>query len=355
MTNRYLPPEIRLKLKQEAPLAEKTGQLTLTQLEILYERKLFNLFVPHSLGGLELDLIEGLRIEEEIAGIDGSLGWTLTLCAGANAFAGYLAPPAAADIFSNPRVCLAGSGKIGGIARETGGEYRISGGWNYVTGLPHATVLTANCRIERNGALLDNDDGSPCYKSFFFYPEEAVFEHDWRTMGLTATASHSFKVENLRVTSARSFQIDGAFRTIDRLIYQYPYHTFAPLTLAANHLGMQAHFLELAEGIFASISETAHRDFRAQLLDRAAGETEKRRTLFYDYAARSWEELQKTGRVSAAAADKILGLCREIVKKGRDALMELYPYLGIGAANPDTEINRLLRDALTASQHRFLL
>lgn len=137
-------------------------------------------------------------------------------------------------------------------------------------------------------------------------------------MGLVATASHSFKIENLLVNSGHSFQIDGAFRTIDRLIYQYPYQTFAPLTLAADHLGMQTHFLELAENMFASISETAHQDFRARLLEQAAQETGNRRSLFYNYAAQSWEELRETGHISAATADKILGLCREIVKKGRD-------------------------------------
>ena len=355
INNGYLPPEIRSRLKAEAHPAEKLGRLTETQLELIYSRKLFNLFVPKSLGGLELNLIEGLEIEEELARIDGSLGWTLTLCAGANAFAGYLAPEQAADIFSNPKVCFAGSGKIGGVARETEQGYVISGRWNYVTGLPHATVLTANCRIEKDGALLNNDDGSPRYKSFFFFPGEAVFEEDWHTMGLIATASHSFKVENLTVDSSRSFQIDGAARTIDHTIYQYPYLSFAPLTLAANHLGMQGHFLELAETIFASIKETAHKDFRARLLEQAVRETENRRTLFYDRAAQSWEELQKQGRLSAATADNILALCREIVKKGRDALMELYPYLGIAATNPAAEINRLLRDAFTASQHSFLL
>jgi alkylation response protein AidB-like acyl-CoA dehydrogenase len=313
------------------------------------------LFVPKNLGGLELDLIEGLKIEEEIARIDGSLGWTVTLCAGANAFAGYLAPEPAADIFSNPKVCFAGSGKIGGIARETEEGYVISGRWNYVTGLPHATVLTANCRIEKDGVLLDNGDGSPCYTSFFFFPAEAVFEEDWHTMGLVATASHSFKIENLRVDSNRSFRIDGAFRTIDHVLYQYPYASFAPLTLAANHLGMQAHFLELAETIFASAGETAHKDFRSRLLEQAACETENRRTLFYNCAAQSWEELQEKGRLSAEMANTIFELCREIVKKGRDALMEIYPYLGISATNPETEINRLIRDALTASQHSFLL
>ena len=97
MLNSSINNEIRIQLKEEAPLAEKTGRLTDKQLEIIYARKWFNLFVPKNLGGLELDLIEGLKTEEEIARIDGSLGWTITLCAGANAFAGYLAPEPAAE------------------------------------------------------------------------------------------------------------------------------------------------------------------------------------------------------------------------------------------------------------------
>jgi alkylation response protein AidB-like acyl-CoA dehydrogenase len=351
----YLPPEIAAQLKAEAPLAESAGTLTGKQLELLYSAHLFNLFVPKKLGGLELDLVEGLEIEEELAAIDGSLGWTLTLCSGANAFVGFLKPELTAKIFTNPKVCLAGSGKPGGIARETKDGYLISGRWNYVTGLPHATAFTANCTIEKNGKPQINDDGLPCYKSFCFMPEEVVFEEDWRAFGLIATASHSFKVENLTVNHSRSFVIDGDFRAFDQTMYQYPYASFAALTLGANHLGMQKHFLDLAGAIFHSITETAHKDFRSRLLENAVRETENRRTLFFYYAAASWKEVKAQGLISEALRKKIFLLCREIANKGRAAVMEIYPYLGISASNPETEINRLLRDILTASQHSFLL
>ena len=351
----YLPSEVVMCLKEEAPLAEKTGSLTDKQLEIIYSYKLFNLFVPKNLGGLELDLLKGLEIEEELARIDGSLGWTVTLCSGANAFVGFLSTKPAEKIFSNPKVCLAGSGKLAGIAKETEQGYTISGRWNYITGLPHATVFTANCKIEKSGKLLFNEDGSPHYKSFFFMPEEVICEKDWYTFGLIATASHSFKVENLTVERNRSFIIDGNFRTIDSTMYQYPYVSFAALTLGANHLGMQEHFLELAGGIFDSITEIIHRDFRSQLMERAIQEIVNIRTLFFYYAAESWNEVKEHGHISEALNKKIFLLCREIVKKGRDMVIEIYPYLGISASNSQTEINRLLRDVLTASQHSFLL
>ena len=351
----YLPTEIVAQLKEEAPLAEKLGRLTDKQLELVYSCNLFNMLVPKNLGGLELELVGALEIEEELARIDGSLGWTVTLCSGANAFVGFLPAQLSATIFGNPKACLAGSGKIGGVARETSQGYVISGRWNYVTGLPHATVFTANCQIEKDGKLLTNDDGSPCYKSFCFTPQEVAFEEDWQTFGLVATASHSFKVENLTVDKSRSFVIDAAARTIDHAIYQYPFVSLAALTLGVNHLGMQEHFLDLAGTIFDTIAETAHRDFRSELLEKARRETESRRTLFFQHAAESWKELKERGQVSPELENKIFALCREIAKKGRETVMEVYPYLGISASHSETEINRLLRDTLTASQHRFLL
>ncbi|MCH5682920.1 nicotinamide mononucleotide transporter [Niabella sp. W65] len=64
--------------------AEKKGSLPNALLKIAYEEKWFKLFLPKVYGGLELDLPEALRYEEQLAYIDGSLGWTITLCAGAN-------------------------------------------------------------------------------------------------------------------------------------------------------------------------------------------------------------------------------------------------------------------------------
>jgi hypothetical protein len=207
--------------------------------------------------------------------------------------------------------------------------------------------------------MLINDDGLPCHKSFCFMPEEVVFEEDWHTFGLIATASHSFKVENLFVNENRSFVINGDLRitdhAIDHIIYQYPYTSFAALTLGANHLGMQEHFLELAGAGFDAITETAHKNFRFQMLENAVRETENRKILFFYYAAASWEELKEHGIISENLRKKIFLLCKEIAKKGREMAMDIYPYLGISASNAETEINRLLRDLLTASQHSFLL
>ena len=98
--------------------AEALGQLHPAQLEIIYKQNWFNLFVPKEHGGLGLHLKEGLQIQEGLAWTDGSAGWTVTLCSGANYFIGFLSPEVAKEIFKDPHVCLAGSGHPSGIARK---------------------------------------------------------------------------------------------------------------------------------------------------------------------------------------------------------------------------------------------
>lgn len=351
----FLPISIKDELHKESSIAEKAGKLTDRQLNIIYAQKLFNLFVPENLGGLELGLIDGLLMEEEIAKIDGSLGWTITLCSGANAFVGYLPCSISLQFFSNPKVCLGGSGKIGGIARETADGYIVNGKWSYVTGTPHNTIFTANCKIEREGKIVTNNKGIPVYQSFFFLPEEVTVIEDWHTMGLIATASHSYKVENLKVGKERAFVIEAGMSTLDHPIYKYPFLTFSELTLAVNHLGMQEHFLEEAQTLFNSIQETLHKEFRTRLLKNATEDILQRRELFFTYAKASWEELIHKGKIPDEMTEKISVLCKEIVKKGRETALQVYPYLGISASDPGTELNRIIRDILTASQHSLLL
>src|SRR5690606_50661 len=112
--------DLVVRLRHFSGLAEAGGTLTPEQLSIVYAQKWFKLFVPQQLGGLELSLPEGVRLEEELARIDGSLGWTVTLCAGANLFVGYVGQfsdqPIAETVFADPQVCLGGSGQASGRA-----------------------------------------------------------------------------------------------------------------------------------------------------------------------------------------------------------------------------------------------
>lgn len=333
------------QLRKFSAKAEQEGRFTAEQLDIIYEQKWFKLFVPKVYGGLGLSLPAGVRVEEELARIDGSLGWTVTLCSGANLFVGYIDQSIARPIFTDPKVCLGGSGQASGRAVVKKGGYEVTGKWRYATGAPHNTHFTANCVIEKSGKTMIGKDGKPMIKSFFFSAADVRIIDDWNTFGLKATASQAFEVERLLVDEKHSFIISPDQATLDNPIYHYPFVPFAETTLAVNTLGMTRHFIACCRTIMHKDDKNLEKVKLSELNVLQAKE------LFYEALDASWDELLKQGTLSEKTLQAISLLSRSLVKISREAVISLYPYCGIVAADASSTINRIWRDIFTASQH----
>ena len=350
-TSRYqkniIEEETIVLLRSYTASAEQLKQLHPAQLKVIHEQKWFQLFVPAQYHGLHLSLPAALKLEEMIARIDGSLGWTVTLCAGAGWFAGFLDPALAKTVFDNPLVCLAGSGKASGIAKKIVDGYEVSGSWDYATGTYCATAFTANCVITENDTTLTDRYGSPLIQSFLFLPGEVTVHENWKPIGMLATGSNAFEVKNLTVDNKRTFTIEPVAAFIQDPLYQYPFLQFAELTLAVNHSGMATRFLELCENIFSKHSTPAMQ----QLLTDAINKLETARQHFYSIAQSSWEVCCSNAIVSPQSLQQVSIASKSLAFIARNVVDTLYPYCGMQAANPDTEINRVWRNLHTASQH----
>lgn len=342
-------------LRSEVGEAKSVGTLTEKQLKVIYNNKLFNMFVPKEFGGLGLHLIEALQVEEQLARIDGSLGWTVTMCSGANMFVGYLESFMAKMIFQDNKVCFGGSAQIDGIATVSKDGYIVNGVWDYIVGLPHCTVLTLNCHIEDKGKLLYNTDGTPYFKTFFFFPKEVTIIEDWKSIGLRATASHSVKVNKFRVSENRAFDIDNTNPVINDQTYQFPFDQFSLLTLTANHLGMQEHFMDELRKYFAGELYNKYFEFKDEIFHQYEEKFLERRTAFYALAKSASDEVLLNGSLSETMLREIEVMCKGLVYKGRNSVLKVVPYLGMAAMDYTTEMNQIICDLLTASQFNLLL
>ncbi|MCZ8215673.1 MAG: hypothetical protein O9262_05500, partial [Cyclobacteriaceae bacterium] len=159
-------------LRNVAPDAEQLFMLHPAQLDIIYSQRWFKLFVPVEFGGLELSLPEVLKLEEALSWVDGSLGWVVTLCAGAGWFVGFIPHTVAEKIFTNEKLCLAGSGAMNGYADLTENGFVINGSWPYASGAMHATAFTANCLIRKNNQQVYQTDGTTQVAAFILDSEE---------------------------------------------------------------------------------------------------------------------------------------------------------------------------------------
>ncbi|MEI9920951.1 MAG: acyl-CoA dehydrogenase [Bacteroidota bacterium] len=294
-------------LRGDAPEAEQLGRLTDQQLNIIRSNKWFKLFVPKDQNGLGMLLPEVLRLEETLAWIDGSIGWVVTLCSGAGWFVGFADQNFIRPLINDSNFCVAGSGAVG-VAKTEGDGFRINGSWKYASGSLHATVFTMNCVIE----------GTNDVRSFFLLPNEVTVKHTWNSMGMIATGSHSFEVKDQHVGIARQFIIQPDHAVLKDDIYRYPFLQLAEITLAVNLSGMALRFIELS----------------GQRPDRL----DHYRKIFFDAV-----ENNQLSKISTAS--------HELVNASRNIVNEIYPSLGLGAADKSTEVNRVWRNFHTAAQH----
>lgn len=340
----WLDHDILQQLRNKSSGAEIAGRLHEDQLELIHRNKWFNMYVPKAYDGLNLSLPEILKIEESLSWADGSVGWVVTLCSGAAWFVGFLNPHVADKIFTNEKVCIAGSGAPTGVAEINADGYVINGTWKYASGAWHATAFTMNCLIKENGHQLFNSDGSPKISSFILTKDEVTLLETWNSMGMIATGSHSFEVNHLQVPHNRAFIIDAQHAVLNDPIYKYPFLQLAETTLAVNISGMAIRFIDLAEEINNS-------GLQAQTIQDIKQELQVLRQSFYNHAEESWSKLIAENKIPESDLTSVSDVSHTLVQSSRAIVNTLYPLCGLRAAAVDSEINRVWRNFHTAGQH----
>jgi alkylation response protein AidB-like acyl-CoA dehydrogenase len=351
-----LKPEWVKTIRDASAEAEKLAMLHPDQLKLVYEQGWFKFLVPKTYSGLQLPLPDMVRLEESLAWANGSLGWVVTLCSGAGWFGGFLSADIAPELLNNPALCLAGSGASTGTATITNGGYIINGTWKYASGAHHATHITANCIIKNGNDSVLDAEGNELVLPFIFDKKDVEVFPAWKYIGMMATGSDAYKVSNLFVKADRCFKIDPEYAVINEPLYKYPFLQLAEATLAANISGMAVHFLDLCGPLFdekqlGKRQPGTHRDTTKQLLDELTINLNKIRKEFYHAVDASWQS-GLTG--PAGYLTEVSTTSRKLAKTARESVDKLYPYCGLQAANPDTEISQTWRDLHTASQHSLL-
>ena len=342
-------------IRSHAAEAEQTGKLHPAQLKLVYQQQWFNLLAPVAYGGSQTPLPQLIAMEEALSWADGSLGWVVTLCCGAGWFGGFLQAGIAKDVFADKNVCIAGSGAATGTAEVIGEGYVINGNWKYASGVHHATYITVNCQITNGGEPVLQEDGTPLILPFILKRADVTLLPGWKYIGMIATGSDAYEITGVYVDKSHCFKIDAEAAVIDAPLYRYPFMQLAEATLAANLAGMALHFTDLCVSAFAHKATNLRRVSPANvvtMMDALEAQTtllNQSRAAFDGAVKASWQQpdddhlLQQVSRTS-----------RVLAKTARECVDSLYPYCGLWAASPDTELNRVWRDLHTASQHALL-
>lgn len=347
-------------LRKQTIEQEVKKSLTPSVLSLIYQHQWFKLLIPKMYGGLELPLPKVIELFEAIAWADGNTGWCVNLGAGANMFAGYIQPDMAETIFSADNVCCAGSGAISGTAIETNGGYLLSGKWKYASGANHATHFTAN------GWLLDNNGNSitenevPQFLSFII-PADMVTNHrNWQAIGLRATSSNDFEVNNVFVPYSCTFNLTQPSKSINGPLYQFPFSLMAVTNMCCMTTGLAQHFID-AFISFADEKTPLHSSNKlsqnskvSTILKNAQQQLNLVRQNMYDSLSKRWQQYESGLSATASEIEQTSTAFKTAAHKALGIIDELYPYCGMSILDEQNELNKIWRDAHVASLHYLL-
>lgn len=305
----------------------------------IYKQRWLQIWVPQAYGGLGCDFRTGLLHLYDWAKIDGSLGWMLTLCAGANYFARNIKPETAKVLFSSEYTCFGGSGMVGGTADEQAdGTFVVHGLWHYATGAPYLSHFTLNARVLKQGEPVLDTDGTPVIRSFIIPKAQVTIIPNWKSMGMKATGTFSFEAKQVVIPAEYQFVYD-VFYTEDA-ITKIPFRLFADLTLLVNYLGMAAHFMDEAINVL-----DYNRLHTQQKVIKIALEG------ILTYAIQLEGLLEQNKPISTALEEEIhhYGAC--ILEQLIPQIIQVYTQLGIKGTQVDQPIHQVFCDFFTATQH----
>jgi hypothetical protein len=120
-----------------------------------------------------LNVVDYVKVIEELARMDGSVGWCASIGASYSRLAGYLPPGIANRIFGGGGTVIAGQLMATGKAVAVAGGYRVSGRWAFGSGIEHSDWTIGICVVHDGDAPRLEPDGAPVERLAFF-PTGAV-------------------------------------------------------------------------------------------------------------------------------------------------------------------------------------
>ncbi len=185
-------------LDEQAAECERLGMLTKDIDDAFHESGLYGMWVPKSLGGLELDPISSLEVVEAATYGQASAGWVLMAAAlSVGTGAAYLSDEAVQEIFTDVErwPIIAGQGTRPGTAKQVEGGLEISGDWSFASGIKHAQYIHTAVVVEETGE----------FRITVVPVEKADLDREsWNVLGLRATGSIDYTMRDVFVPDAFS-------------------------------------------------------------------------------------------------------------------------------------------------------
>jgi indole-3-acetate monooxygenase len=342
-------------IRAEAEYSSEIGRTSPNILNALESRGLLRLFAPREFGGDDLGPIDSIRMLAAVTELDGSTGWTTMALNGHHRSLMLLEKDVVADLFRNGPPHVAGQMAATGKAEKADGGYRITGHWEYGSGIHHAEYVLGAAQITVGGEIEIDESGSPRIIVFFTPRENVRVLENWDVVGLEASGSVDYEVEDLFVPTEMvavggpraDLKWGGSQTLIDFGGWLMVMHT-------GVEIGLGRPLLDEVRAYALSPTRVRGRLADQQAFRIGYVQAEARYRSAVAWVWEVWNEIQEwtlegnriTRFQASQARNALLHLSRVNRENGRFAFEEAGGY-----ALRRGRLNRAFRDQIAASQH----
>ena len=238
--------ELAARVAAETDRIDRERQIPSELAGEIADKGFFRLLVPRSLGGAELDYLVFLQIVQLFGEADGSTAWCINQN---NVFATNsvrMPEKAAHEIYSERRAVVTnGPPTPSARAVPVDGGYRLSGRWNFSSGIRHATWVAALVPISHSDQGDDVSSDRQEVRTLLMPKEDVRLVDVWQVNGLRGTGSFSFEADDLFVPGYRSYSPSDGPRE-DGALYVIPTSLLFPSGFATVALGVARASLDAA-------------------------------------------------------------------------------------------------------------
>ena len=187
---RRLAPQI-IAVRDEA---EQMRQTPPTLAKAIADAGLYQMFLPRSVGGMELAPLTVFEAVEELSKHDGSVGWCAMIASGTSLIAGWLPTDSVRKMAGTPPDFRgAGSLRPQGRAWPVEGGYRVKGQWDFASGIDHANWLYCPTIIMEGDKPTMTQAGAPKVRAMLIPATDATIVDTWSVIGMRGTGSQDIR------------------------------------------------------------------------------------------------------------------------------------------------------------------
>jgi indole-3-acetate monooxygenase len=319
----------------------------------------FSMPMPRAWGGPEMTPREQCEVYEVLGAADAAVAWCVKIGSDTGYYASLMDEAAARALFGSIDCVTAGQVPPNGRAERIDGGYRVSGRWTFGSGTTHADVIIGGCLVTKNGQPVMTEKG-PVTRVIAAPASSFEVLDTWHSTGLAGSGSNDYQTSDLFVPDAHTFELDEASTRPE------PLYCYSGMFLASWHgvaLGLTKHAIDAALAIVngkLSIFPPPPVPLRQRPHARVALATAEMhwraaRAFTYDAIDELWEEATTTGQVSPERRRAMMESLSFSFRTARQVAQDMYDLAGTTAVfATKSPLDRLLRDAITMSQHLLL-